>query len=269
MRFANSQARARARLGALPGAAQWRHIAQAADLDNLLERMRLSGLGFWVNDLPRDPGPRVIQVHLYARARRFVERFCALLPAEWETASRWLRLLPDYSAAALLLRAPSPDPALDADSPLGVVLETPLEERAARLRQAGHDLLADTATMDENWLDGFLAALPVLHGYERRTLARLRGIVTDHQQQIVSLRETFRRAEVDGGVVAPGPHAQWRARDALMEALRNWLGATDPFHGAFLLGYALIEALQYERLRAMLLAYARHWELESRTWEAR
>lgn len=270
MRYAEVQARTRARLGALPGSDQWRYISQAADLDNLIERMRANGLAYWLAELARDPGPRAIQVHLNGRIRQFVARFVALLPTGWRAAVDWLQLLPDLTAAHLVLRDPQPDIALDVDSPLREVLTMALDQRAVRLRASGNGLLVDAVRADTPWLDGFLGALVTLRGHERQELLRLQRIIFAHLKAVAALRDTVRRAEPDGsGGAVPGPHAQWRAREELLADLRRWLGATDPFHGAFILGYGLIEALQFERLRAMLLAYARRWEPEARTWEAR
>ena len=271
MRYAEVQARTRARLGALPRPDQWHYISQAADLDNLIERMRANGLAYWLAELTRDPGPRAIQVHLNGRIRRFVAHYAVLLPAQWRAAVQWLELLPDLTPARLVLRDPQPDVALDVDSPLREVLTMALDQRAARLRASGNGLLVDAVRADTPWLDGFLNALAALRGHERRELRRLQRIVFAHVNTIAALRDTVRRAETDesGASVPPGPHAQWRAREELLVNLHRWLGAADPFHGSFILGYGLIEALQFERLRAMLLAYARRWGPEARIWEAR
>ena len=84
--YAEKQARVRARLGTMPDAERWHHIARAGDLQHLIDRMRDSGLDFWVAELPREPGGKVIEAHLQGRFIAFIRDLQRLIPQKWQRA---------------------------------------------------------------------------------------------------------------------------------------------------------------------------------------
>jgi hypothetical protein len=55
------------------------------------------------------------------------------------------------------------------------------------------------------------------------------------------------------------PDIQWRLRNQLSQRLREMLGG-DPFHAGLVFIYGLLELLQRERCRALLIASARRWD---------
>lgn len=91
LQYAEMQARIRARIGNMPDAAQWRHVADSRDLDTLIARMRENRLGYWVSDLPRTPDTTAIENHLQKRMMDLFAELERLLPGHRQAVRQWLR----------------------------------------------------------------------------------------------------------------------------------------------------------------------------------
>ncbi len=91
-----------------------------------------------------------------------------------------------------------------------------------------------------------------MSGREAYVLGRLARCIRRHRARLLDLREQA------GTAGAVDPAAQWRLRDELAGELRGLIGGS-PFHAGLLLIYCLLELLQYERCRALLVARSRGW----------
>ncbi|MDH3451248.1 MAG: V-type ATPase subunit [Gammaproteobacteria bacterium] len=256
--YAQPYVRARARIGAMPSKAQWQHIAAARDLDTLIQRMRENGLAHWVAQLPRSPDTRAIENSLRQGVTDLVNDVCRWLPARWRDGKRWMQ-----SALTILLvqdllhnadcYIPSGSPAT-----LQRIATQPLAHRREALIAAGYGpyLKQDHAQLLEIWLQGFGAACPPLGSREAYAIRRIRRLVRGHLEALLDSRQLVRQAAT--ARIADDP-TQWRLREQLSERLRGLLGY-ETFHAGFLLLYALLELLQAERCRALLLARAHRWD---------
>jgi hypothetical protein len=222
LEYADAQARVRARIGAMPSESAWRYIADATDLDNLIARMRASGLGQWVKVLPRSPDTATIERHLAEGLQDLIRSIVRLLPDRWQELKGWLRHGGELVASQLGSKA---------------------------RRQDDHD---GSEALFDLWLRDFEQRCPKTTGRERYVVRRIHRIVIDHLQQIVVLREQVARSELID------INAQWRLRRQLAGDLRTLLGG-DPFHVGVILIYGILELLQYEKCRALLIAQSRHW----------
>jgi len=270
VRFAAVQARVRARIGGMPSARQWEHIADAGDLASLVERMRKNGLEFWLEDVPREPDAVQLERHLRTRARYLVDWLTRQLPAHWSGTARWLAVLPDLTPLRLLLRDEEVEGMVEMGSLLHRAAETPFEQRrdllAASTRYGA--LVDDEDGVEERWWELVSAALPRSRGHEGAVLDRTMAALREHLHGVRDLRRQLRQGDADdpvpGGVV--GVHAQWRLRDRLAEQLRMLLAFGHPFHSVVLVLYALLEFIQFERMRALIISRDHNWAPESRFW---
>ncbi len=249
--FAESHARVRARLGAMPNDARWRYIADATELDNLIGRMRDNGLGYWVRELPRNPDTATIEDHLYERLWSGVVELGRLLPPRWSAARRWLRWGAELLLAERMLIAEQ--------AGLGSSRPGPL--RGAPPARRGDDLAGnpyrhylDTPLPFIAWLGDFAQHAPRQVGHEGYIVSRLTKTVGEHYRQVQAACE---RSPQEGDALDIG--WQWRLRGALAEELRGLIGGY-PFHAGLVLIYGLLELLQYERCRALLIGRSRNWE---------
>lgn len=262
VRYAEAQARIRARLGSMPDIEQWRHIAQAGGLDHMIERMRACGLGFWLSGLPLKPNTLAIEAHLRQRAAYFIDQLRRLLPEGWLPAREWLRLLPDLPALKLLLRHEKPPLPPELDITLQNATSLPLDQRRAALELTAYSpLLSFDASPESLWLEQFMSRLPRLSGREAAVVIRLKNILHEHLHELAELRTACRETAARH----PPDASQWLLRDRLFRRLRALL-AGDPFHAGIILIYGLLEAIQFERLRGLLLARSQGWEMDIQLW---
>ncbi len=253
LEYADAQARVRARIGAMPNESAWRYIADAADLDNLIARMRASGLGHWVKALPRSPDTATIEHHLGDRLQGLIGSMVRLLPDRWQGLKGWLRQGAELVETRLLMTSSNRDQPATSDH------EPPRGPRSPEWDYLNHrpnprhqDDGDRVETVFDLWVRDFAQCCPKIKGRERYVVQRIHRIVSDHLQQIVLLREQAARSELID------INAQWRLRHQLASDLRSLLGG-DPFHAGVILIYGLLELLQYEKCRALLIAQSRHW----------
>ena len=273
VRFAAMQARVRARVGKMPSPRQWEHIADAGDLASLIERMRKNGLEFWLEDLPREPDAAQLERHLRTRARYLVNWVARQLPAHWSAAARWLDVLPDLTIVRLLLKGEDVSSLVETGSVLHRVAESPIGQRKDILAASSSygPLVEGDGPLEERWWDLVVAGLPKARGHEGAVLERTISALRDHRRGVRDLRRRLRQVGVDdeahGAVV--GQHAQWRLRDRLADQLRMLLAFGHPFHAVILILYSLMEFIQFERMRALIISRAHNWAPESRFWGLR
>ena len=250
-RYADAQARVRARLGAMPNEAAWQYVADASELDNLIERMRARGLAHWVTDLPRSPETSIIERCLLQHLLDLLVNLGELLPARWRGVARWLTRAGNLAWAQRLLVDPDGEVPQRIDPVLKPVFALPADQREASLRQTPYDRYLSSPSPFDCWLADFEAARPSVAGREAYVLKRIAREIERHRDQLLDLRKET--------ALSPDPAAQWRLRERLARELRALLGG-DPFHAGLILIYALLEALQFERCRALLVARSRGWE---------
>ncbi len=239
----------RARLGAMPELRTWQYLADAADVDVLIARMRASGLGHWVETLPRSPDVAAIEEALFDGLRRWVGRLVRLLPERWSDLDQWLRRGVELAAARRFEDADVRDLRVDTER------RTAAADRAETRRRLVPDPGAppEAATLVV-WLKDFERHCPALGGREGYVVRRLLRCVGKHLKTLARLRDRAAAGEsLDLGV-------QWRLRDRLADELRALLGG-EPFHAGFVLVYALLEILHYEKCRALLIAVSRRWSV--------
>ncbi|MGA8262294.1 MAG: hypothetical protein WB783_18970 [Arenicellales bacterium] len=241
----------------MPGPPEWRYIAEAADLDAAIQRMRASGLAHWVGDLPGAPDLSTIEQTLMRSVVQLVRDLKRWLPPGWDGVRRWL----DDGVGLVYVRALLRPTRLEL--PAGV--DPALQEAAAADPADRRSILAKTRyarylgdgvpTMDR-WLGAFPAALPQTRGREAYVLARLQKLAADHLGSLGEVRRQWQRTDDPAALDAD---IQWRLREELERNLRDLLGGY-PFHAGFFLVCALLELLQFERCRALLMARAYGWE---------
>jgi len=256
--YAQSQTRARARIGAIPSKSQWQHIAAARDPDTMIQRMRENGLAQWVSQLPRSPDARAIENSVHERITEIVSDVCRWLPTRWRGIKGWIQL----GLSLLLIRnlLHEREYELPDDSPaiLERIATQPLEQRRAALEAAGYAryLEQDHTVLLEQWLEEFGTVCPSLSGNEAYAIARINRLLRDHRAALLRARELASQADSH---FVPGDPTQWRLREQLNERLRGLLGY-ETFHAGVLLLYLLLELLQAERCRALLLARVHGWD---------
>lgn len=237
----------------MPDEARWRYIADAGDLDNLIERLRASGLAPWVADLPRAPDTIAIESRLRQHLLTLLDYVGQLLPARWAGPRRRLSVAGNLLWARVLLTEPDIEPPERIDAALRPIFSAPFGERRARLEHTAYSRYLSAPSPFDRWLADFTRALPRASGREAYVLARLKKSVARYRARLLGLR----RQALDNGSIDPA--AQWRLHAALALELRALIGG-DPFHAGLVLIYGLLELLQYERCRALLIARARGWE---------
>jgi len=251
-RYAATQARIRARIGAMPVPEQWSQIARSTDIDNMLERMRAAGLAHWLVDMPRRPPPSVIESRLAAQSRVHLADWLDLLPCEWKATRRWVSVLPELGD----LRCRLAGCTSESSNPFWAFLDViEPEARAARLRQSPWAaLLGDDGEVYDNWLVAVRDSLPRRGAVETYVRQRLFDLLSKHvaQQRAQRIRPPDRGAASAQTLTPLGE---------LERELRGLLMVADPFHDTLILVYGLLETIQFLRLRRLLLARARSWEL--------
>lgn len=265
VRYAESQARIRARLGTMPSMSQWRYITQAADIHNLIERMRTNRLGFWLSDLPREPDAILIEECLRARARLFINNLQRLLPANWVAVREWWSILPDLSILKMLLHQEQITVKIEPKSLLRAIADLPKSQRRIALQDSPYGpLVSSDSTLESLWWDECQKRLPDMQGREATVVLRIKKFLREHVDANEQLRLQYREI-----VLTDNHHTAHEITDQTLWVLRNQLSdklrtllAGDPFHAGMALIYGLLEAIQFERLRALLLTFAHHWHIE-------
>lgn len=256
--YAQSQARARARIGAIPGKSQWQYIAAARDPDSMIQRMRENGLAHWVGQLPRSPDGVAIENAVHQCITDIVADVSRWLPARWRGIRRWMQSGLSLVLIQNLLRESECELPDDSPAALQRIAGLPLEERHQALEVAGYAqyLEHDHTLLLERWLAEFGNACPNLSGHEASAIARIERLLRDHRLALLRARGLARQADTH---YLPGDPAQWRLREQLNERLRGLLGY-ETFHAGLLFLYLLLELLQAERCRALLLARVHGWD---------
>lgn len=261
LRYAESQARSRARIGAMPDASQWRRMAQAQDLDELVARMHRNGLTFWVAGLPRTPDALTIERHLQERCRALVAELGRLLPPTWAAWAEWLRLMPELVWVRPLVERGEDSGLVEVAGTLGDVArpaDARRREAVAAVRFAA--CLGAGVSPEAVWLESLVDRLPRLAAAERRAVGRVVGCVRRHLAEVGALRHAAREAPLEPGAARPGDAGRmWALRARFGEDLRALL-AGNPFHAGTVIVYGLLEVLQLERVRALLIAKQRGWD---------
>jgi hypothetical protein len=256
--YAQPQTRARARIGAIPGKTQWQHIAAARDLDAMIQRMRENGLAHWIGQLPRAPDTRAIENSLHQGIADIVDDVCRWLPGRWRDTRRWLQSGLLIMLVRNLLHETECDLPEGSPAVLQRIAAQPLEQRYEALEAAGYaqHLEKNHALWLQQWLEEFSAVCPTLSGREAYAIARIKRLLHEHNNALLNARRLAYQAKTH---YLPGDPAQWRLREQLTDRLRGLLGY-ETFHAGLLFLYLLLELLQAERCRALLLSRVHGWD---------
>lgn len=247
--YAETGARVLARIGDMPGPAQWRHVADARDLDTLIGRMRENGLHYWVRELPRTPDTAVIEQHLRRRLVDFFEELIRLLPRRWLSVRHWLHRGGNLIFLKLLINEEQPSLPDNVDPALLEIASMPRRDRNTALSLSGYHRYVDDAAPWHAWWEDLPDACPRLSQYERLKMNRIVSSIRRHLKMIRDASpETSRNLDI-----------QWQWRNELIRDLRQSL-CGDRFHVGLVLVYGVLKAMEFERCRAMLVSVSRGWQ---------
>ncbi len=242
--YAFPHARIRGRLGSMPDDVGWQKIINAGDLETTIETMATSGLLHWVKGFPRSPAPEEIERRCLISLLEVSLFIKQHLPDRWKDTGKWLSQLPHVLQIRLLLSVNADKRMLLPGSPFLPVLLQSTAQRFAALREGDYAVyLDDECTPESCWAARFQSQTPVVKGHERRVITRITQLLVEHHQQLAN---------------ALPPDQVWAQRKALFERLKCLL-AGDPFHAGTVLIYGLLESIQFERVRAVLLLRAYQW----------
>lgn len=242
--YAYAHARIRGRIGDMPDEAGWQRIINAGDLETTIESMSGSGLQYWVTDFPRHPEPLEIERRCLFSLLGVCLFVSAHLPERWRATGQWLLQLPHVLQLRAVLSVNSEKKQLLPGSPFLALLSLPVAERGKTLRGGAYAVYLDDALSPEScWVARFESSLPKLSSQERHMISRLSNLLLEHQRRVEP---------------AMTPEQVWTERSVLFDRLKALL-AGDPFHIGTLLIYAMLESIQFERVRATLLLRAYQW----------
>ena len=242
--LAYAHARIRGRIGDMPDARHWQQIVNAGDLETTIETMSGAGLQYWVSDFPRHPSAGEIERACLVSLLGVLLFTARMLPQRWADSGQWLLQLP-HVLQLRMVQSPDPDKKqLLPGSPFLSALSVPAEQRLKVLKEGDYGVYMDQEVPPESrWMMQFERSLPSLDAAERHAVARLGNLLQQHSQAM--------QADM-------APARIWMERSALFEHLRALL-AGDPFQVITLLIYAVLESIQFERVRAVLLLRAHQW----------
>ena len=242
--FAYAHARIRGRIGDMPGAREWQQIVNAGDLETTIETMSGAGLHYWVSDFPRHPSAGEIERACLVSLLGVLLFTARLIPERWTDTGQWLLQLPHVLQLRMVQSPDLEKKQLLPGSPFLSVIEMPAEQRYKVLKDSDYGAyLGQQAPPESCWAMQLERKLPLLDASERHAIARLRGLLEQHTRAM--------RADM-------APAQIWMERSALFERLKALL-AGDPFQVITLLIYAVLESIQFERVRAVLLLRAYKW----------
>jgi len=242
--YAFAHARIRARIGLMPNEGGWQRILDAGDLETTIEVMSTSGLGHWVSDFPRKPTADEIERRCLISLLGITLFISQLLPGHWKATGHWIARLPHVLQIRPLLSGSAENGFLLPGSPFTRVLSQAVEQRYQSIQDSEYGIYLDPDKVPEaRWAEQLNTQFPVVKGYEQQLIMRITQLLSEHQQALSS----------------PLPAEQiWSQRKTLFEQLK-YLLAGNPFHAGTLFVYGLLESIQFERVRAILLLRAYRW----------
>ena len=241
--FSYVQARAQARLAALPGEPEWQRLEATRSLSAFLEEARATALKPWVASFSGVSDAHDIDRGIRAIYRSEIETAARWVPDAWAAAVRWVQWLPHLLVLGQALRTGEAPDWLARDPFLVGLLTTGGKLDPSALQEAGLDVflgaVAAGADLPKTWLDGWRSRWPATGRRFRRNLNRLAAALADHHRLFL---------EAD-------PARAWPLRRELDRHLRH------QFHvfllqPAGLFVYLALFALGLERLRAALVSRA-------------
>jgi hypothetical protein len=258
-RYAYAHARLRARLGSMPGPERWRYIAGGGDMTAVLRRMRENGLDRWVRDLSRNPDMDAIEHALGGGLIALKRDLGNWLPREWSGTVRWLHDGVDLVFLRRLLQNRVVKLPSQLDPVVFDLAQAPLEQREqllATTRYARYLGGGSDESIIDRWFTCFGSLRPRAHGRESYVIYRLQKVVSQHTLLISQQRARWNQ-EQDTSTL--NPDAQWRLRSDLEKEIRDLL-CGESFHAGAVLAYGVLELVQFERARALLVARYFSWE---------
>lgn len=258
-RFAFAHARLRARLGQMPSPERWRYIAGGGDMGAVVQRMRDNGLDRWIGDLARNPDMEAIERALTEGLIALKRDLANWLPRQWSGIVRWLhdgidlvfirRLLQSH-----IVRLPS-----QLDPVVFDLAQAPLEQREQLLATTRYSTYLVNGSKDslmDRWLARFDSLRPHSHGRESYVIYRLQKLISKHTLLISQQRARWNQAQDTSTL---NPDAQWKLRSDLERGIKDLL-CGESFHAGAVFSYGILELLQFERVRALLVARHFSWE---------
>lgn len=242
--YAFVHARIRARIGLMPDDADWQNILNAGDLETSIETMSTMGLSHWVKDFPREPAPEEIERRCLIGLLGICLFIAQHLPERWKEAGQWIAQLPHVLQIRLSLSANAEKDNLLPGSPFTALLSQAEAQRYTAIDESHYGIYLHREKIPEScWAERFYTLLPKVRGHEQKVIRHITQLLEEHQQQLASSQT---------------PDQVWAQRKKLFEQLK-YLLAGNPFHAGTLLIYGLLESIQFERVRAILLLRAYQW----------
>lgn len=238
-RFGYAQARLQARLGALPGDADWQRLESSASLAHFLQSARKGPLQPWLQAIGPHSTAHEVERVLRGRLRDEIAAVARWLPGEWRAAVEWSSRLLDLPALEPLFEG--------AGLPLWLHEEPALAGFASDVPQLRVQAVEESecAPLLQHWRNGiglpeawrleWRARWPAMPRGQRANLEAVEGHFLDH-------RRSLTRPEMDG------PAARNRLADILLRAFRR-----HPAQPATAFAYLGLVALMLARLRAALV----------------
>lgn len=241
--FSYVQARAQARLAALPREADWQRLEATRSLSAFLEEARATALRPWVAGLSGASDAHDIERGIRAIYRSEIEAVAHWVPEAWRAAVRWVQWPPHLLVIGQALASGRAPEWMARDPFLAGLVGSQGELDRARLRAEGLDpfveAVAGGGNLTEIWLEGWRNRCPRTRGRFRQNLDRLATTLLAHQRQFL----------------AAGPDRTWPLRRELDQRLRH-LFHTCLLQPAGLFVYLAVVAVGLERLRAALVGRA-------------
>lgn len=242
--YAFAHARIRARIGLMPNESTWQRILDTDDLETTIETMSTSGLAYWVNDFPRNPRPDEIERRCLIGLLGIALFVSHLLPRRWQATGRYIAQLPHVMQIRPLLSTRAEKGFLLPGSPFTEVLSQAVEQRAKTIKASKYGVYIDSDKIPEvRWAEQLHTQFPTVRGHEQQLIRRIIQLLSKHQHMLNSPLL---------------PEQIWSQRKTLFEQLK-YLLAGNPFHAGTLFVYGLLESIQFERVRAILLLRAYQW----------
>jgi hypothetical protein len=241
--FGYVQARAQARVAALPRESDWQRLDATRSLSAFLEESRTTALKPWVAGLSGGSDAHDIDRAVRAVFHGEVEAAARWVPQAWRGAVRWVQWLPQLPALGQGLETGRAPDWMARDALLSPLVGAQGELDRAALRAAGLDAIVDAAAegrdLAEAWLDGWRGRCPSARRRFREGLERLAGVLLEHRRQFL----------------VAAPDRTWPLRRDLDQRLRHLFHVL-LLQPAGLFAYLALVMVHLERLRAALVGRA-------------
>lgn len=240
-----AEARMHARFGSRPGPLAWQRLQGITETDEFLETAKRAGLGHWIAGFERRTALHRVELILRDRLRGLIRETAQWLPDEWKRPVLWTAQLVDLPALAHLARGGHPLHWMKDDTIMAAYLGAAATVRGdAMLKSAEREQVFKAARARSS--PGVAAAL-------KEWIALWQATWPSGSARASAL-EILKRAEAHLARFAgckSGEPAE-ALREQFDRELRREFRLNAFLPGA-VLAYLAMQALDFERLRALLV----------------